>query len=71
MRFPKAERFASIMRLPLVVDPATKELYGYAVPVLDDRAAARVLCKVLRTPVGSEEFQAAMAILEERVEALQ
>lgn len=68
-RYPAAETFAKTCRLPLAVCPATKELYGYATPVLDVRAATRLLNSrgfYCQTPA----FEAALHIMHERAEEL-
>ena len=64
---PAAEALARSMRLPITVDPVTRELYGHAVPVLDRTLAAGQLARAGHL-VGTPAHDAAMAILEARVE---
>ena len=64
---PAAEALAWRMQLPLTVDPVTRELYGHAVPVLDRSLASRQLARAGHL-VGTPAHDAAMAILEARVE---
>lgn len=66
---PAAESLARSMRLPLAVDPVTRELYGYIVTVLDRPLAARLLARAGHL-VGTEAHDAAMAILEDRADKL-
>jgi len=68
-RYPAAETFAETCTLPIVADPVTRELYGYAAPVLDERAATRLLNGAgiyCTTPA----FEVAMDIMRERAESL-
>ena len=70
-RFPKAEQIAETMTLPLTVDQATKELYGYSVPVLDTKAAFLALYKAGAVQrITDPAYEVAMAILEDRVDNL-
>lgn len=64
-----AEDFARTVRLPMMVCPVTKELYGYAVPILDREEAKRLIRKAFGS--ASERMSAhALYCMEERVEAL-
>lgn len=56
-------------RMPLFtkVEPTAKELYGVATPVLDEQRSVRYLNACLLTKEG---YEAALQILENRVEAL-
>lgn len=70
-RFPKAEHVAETMTLPLTVDKATKELYGYSVPVLDTKAAFLALYRAGAVQrITDPAYAVAIEILEERVDAL-
>lgn len=64
-RFPAAEALARRMELPLTTCPVTRELYGYATPVLDATRASRFLASAGHL-IGTPAHSAAMAILEER-----
>lgn len=66
-RYPAAERFASTVRLPLTVCPVTRELYGYALPVLDVAAARHIIFAANHRGAAAST---ALAILHERVAAL-
>lgn len=68
-RYPLAESVALSMRLPITRCSVTDELYGYAYPVLDRAAAARALC-AREIYIGTPAHEAAMAILEMRVDNL-
>jgi len=75
LTFPAAEAFARKMPLPLTVCAETKALYGVAVPVLDRAAAINALCAAgfYCTPGvhrDRSQHDAALAVLEARVEAL-
>lgn len=65
IRFPKAELLAETMPLPMTVCPVTKELYGTAVPILDEaEARTRLYLADVRGPA----MDVALDILRERVE---
>lgn len=68
VRFPYAEEFARTMTLPLTACAATKELYGYAKPVLDEMAAYAAFhhAGIYAGPARDAAFE----ILNERVERL-
>lgn len=66
--YPKAEMVARKMSLPMMVDPIIKELYGYAVPMLDVKQAHRVLSA--NGILTITEREVAMEILEQRITLL-
>jgi len=69
-RYPAAEGYAARMPLPLMVEPEAKALYGVTTLVLDRAAAARALDGAnLRR--NSPAWEAAWAVLEERVANLE
>jgi len=67
--YPKAERLAETMPLPVVSDPLVKELYGYSVAVLDESAAIAALCQA-GYRADSEAAEVFLGILESRVDNL-
>jgi hypothetical protein len=66
---PAAEALARRMRLPLTPCRVTRELYGHTVPLLDRPLAVRQLAAAGHL-VGTGAHEAALAILEARVERL-
>ena len=68
-RFPAAEALARRMEVPLTTCPVTRELYGYAAPILDAPRAARFLASAGHL-VGTPAHAVAMAILEERAQSV-
>lgn len=67
IRYPRAEQIAAAMPLPLMACPVTRELYGYAAPVLDIRKAVYDLSAA---GIRGEARAAALLILEARADAL-
>lgn len=65
MEYPAARQFALKAKLPLVVCPVAKELYGVSNPVFD-RAAAEQLCR--SAGFRGEEVDHAVSVMEERAE---
>lgn len=65
MTFPRAEKFAREMPLPMAVDPVVMELYQYAAPVLDEGKARRALAVA---GFRGEALEAGLGIVRERAE---
>jgi hypothetical protein len=68
-RFPRAERAARRMALPVRVEVVRRDLHGTVVPVLD-RAKALALLQAAGIEREGDEMEMAMAILERRVDYL-
>lgn len=62
-----AERFANTMRLPMVKNAATSELYGYSAFVLDRNEARETLESA---GISGTDLAAALEILESRASNL-
>lgn len=67
--YPQAEAIGRTMELPLVVDKATQELYGYTTWVLDYAKVRNHLSKH-GIRVGTEADAAALAEIESRYDAM-
>lgn len=67
VRYPMAEDWAQKVRLPTKSCEVTRELYGYSAPTLDTGKLAYMMDF---EGFSSDERQAAMAILDSRMEAL-
>lgn len=72
---PLATQIAERTALMLTVDPVTRELYGYAAPVLDEqttlrRFSAAYYAKASYTPSPAER-ETTLAVFRERFETLQ
>lgn len=67
--YPKAEAHAAAMALPMTTCKVTRELYGYALPVLDVTRAAWLLASA-GFYCGTPAHAAAIEILNARADAL-
>lgn len=65
--YPRALAFARTCRLPMVVCSVTKELYGYAKPILDEGTTTRM---IKDAGYRGEEVEAALSVLRERASRL-
>jgi len=69
IRHPAAETFAKACPLPFTTCQETKELYGYAKPILDTKAATSLLNQAgfrCQTPA----FDVALGIMQCRADSL-